>query len=77
MRMFHGQLFVGFQWVSDGTGYCSRRSAIVASWHHRRSITWRWALYWHRPRCWSRPLGALHLATQAPMWRRDAVGGVP
>jgi hypothetical protein len=41
-------LSVGFQWVCGGDGASSKSSALLAAWHHPRSITWRWAVYWNR-----------------------------
>ena len=41
--------WIGFRWVTDGFGYSSYSTASLASFHHPRSITWRWALYWSRP----------------------------
>lgn len=44
-----GPLFLGWEWVHDGSGYSSHRTALLAAWHSSRSITWRWAVYWARP----------------------------
>jgi len=40
--------YIGFTWVHDGDGRSSKTSACIASYHHPKSITWRWALYWER-----------------------------
>lgn len=48
---------IGWRWVFGGDGPPSRNSAIIASYHHPESITWRWALYWSRDtsgRAWAR-----------------------
>ena len=59
-----GGLKIGFSWVYGGDGTSSKTSALLASYHHPRSITWRWALYWCRSDplerkrfSWSRHLG--------------------
>lgn len=44
---FRNGLFLGFCWVHCNGEY-SHSSAVLASYHHPRSITWRWALYWHK-----------------------------
>lgn len=46
---FRNGFSVGFSWVSDGTGHSSKRSAVLCSFHPPRSITWLWAVYWHKP----------------------------
>ena len=55
VNQFHGRsirfgsgLSVGFNWV-HGNGRTSKTSAVLASYHHPESITWRWALDWVRP----------------------------
>lgn len=63
-----GPLFLGFTWMHDGQGYSSHTSAVIASWHRPKSITWRWVLTWHRPYRW-RVLGWLSLRTQQSMPR--------
>lgn len=50
MRLLRWRGFdIGFTWTYDGTGFSSKRSAAIAGYHPRDSITWRWALYWQRP----------------------------
>ena len=44
-------LYVGFTWVW-GNGNTSRTTALVAAYHHPRSLTWRWGLYWLAPSGW-------------------------
>lgn len=42
-------LRAGFTWVYGGDGTSSKTSAMLASYHHPGSITWRWAIYWSKP----------------------------
>ena len=46
---FANGLSLGFNW-SHGNGTTSKTSAILAGYHPPRSITWRWALDWNKPR---------------------------
>lgn len=43
---WHGHKF-NFVWVHCN-GESSKTSATIASYHHPLSITWRWAIYWHK-----------------------------
>lgn len=40
---------LGFNWV-HGNGKTSKTSAVIAGFHHPKSITWRWAIYWIKPK---------------------------
>lgn len=48
MRFMKG-FWAGFQWVHC-RGESSKTSALLASCHPRDSITWKWGVYWQRPR---------------------------
>jgi hypothetical protein len=48
---FQNGLSVGFNWVY-GNGFTSKTSAVLVSFHHPKSITWRWVLRWHKPTQW-------------------------
>lgn len=55
LQKFHGwQLCfsngfsVGFAWVHCN-GETSKRSAMLASFHPPRSVTWLWSVCWHKP----------------------------
>jgi hypothetical protein len=48
-RLALAGLKLGFTWVHCN-GESSHSSACLLSFHHPLSITWRWALYWIRPR---------------------------
>ncbi len=48
MKRFKNGLSIGFKWVHSN-GESSKTSAVLASYHNPRSITWRWALYWGKP----------------------------
>lgn len=43
----------GFSWMHCN-GESTRTTAVLASYHHPASITWRWSLSWSRPRVWFR-----------------------
>lgn len=45
---FKNGLHIGFNWV-HGNGRTAKTIACIAGYHHPNSITWRWALYWHKP----------------------------
>lgn len=47
--VFRNGLQVGFNWV-HGNGETSKTSACIAAYHRPDSITWRWAIYWHKPK---------------------------
>lgn len=42
-------LWAGFAWTYGGDGSSSKTSAAIAAYHHPRSLTWRWAIYWSKP----------------------------
>lgn len=46
---------LGFKWTENGEGFTARTTAAIAGYHPRNSLTWRWALYWQRPRGLRRP----------------------
>lgn len=53
---FHGWSYrlnngisIGFNWV-HGNGITTKRIACIASYHHPKSVTWRWALFWNKPK---------------------------
>lgn len=46
--VFTNGLSIGFNWI-HGNGTTSKKSAVIAAYHHPESITWRWALDWIRP----------------------------
>jgi hypothetical protein len=87
--VFRNGLSLGFSWT-HGNGCSSKTSAMIASFHPPRSITWLWAVYWIKPRWNTTPhatrghrswsiglplLGSLMLITQAEMLRPDTRKG--
>lgn len=73
MKRIGRALRVGFAWVYGGDGESSHTSAVLASYHHPASITWRWALYWNRPsrgfaaRRWVGPNGHGFISISSPL----------
>jgi len=78
-------LWFGFKWMESGDGTQSKTSAVIASFHHPRSHTWRWAIYWDKNRSgWFRIwkgwsgfiivglpfLGAIDFRWQQHCWRK-------
>lgn len=49
--------FFGFKWQWHDGG-SSKTSAVIASYHHPKSITWRWAMIWSKSRVFRRPGGS-------------------
>lgn len=45
---FNNGFQIGFTWMNWGRS--PRNSAVIAAYHPTKSITWRWALYWNKPR---------------------------
>ena len=39
--------WAGFKWIHCN-GETSKTSALIASYHHPKSITWRWSLSWSK-----------------------------
>ena len=82
MRLNVGALQVGPCYFYNSTG-TDRQSILHAAWHSRRSVTWRWALSFHRYRARSYRhncggvlaitipfAGSITLAWQRPIWRK-------
>lgn len=46
---FSNGLCIGFNWV-HGNGITGKRISRIASYHHPESVTWRWALFWNKPK---------------------------
>ena len=81
MLHFKNGLQLGFRWHHGGDGRSSKTTALLATYHHPDSITWRWVLVWSKPsrKAWlpsvdyrqiSMPiLGTLTWETQDHMFR--------
>lgn len=46
---FSNGFSVGWSWVHGG-GETTKTSAVIAAYHHPKSITWRWAIYYAPPK---------------------------
>ena len=70
MRLFGGQLGL-FHRGTCGTDYASHY--VVAAWHWKNSITWRWLIWWYPPHKYSlmsRLIGTFVFAKQENMFQK-------
>lgn len=53
--VFDNGLSIGFNYC-HANGKPLNNKAVLASYHHPKSITWRWCLYWERAKTrWCKP----------------------